>query len=228
MSNAISTYTRQLLDRMGLARLVGKQYDGNRDIYKVLGYDVDLDFQSFFSRYTRQDIAKAIIDRPVQASWKGGFEINEIGENENSEFVKQFNTIKDDNQLEEIFRRVDRLASLGEFAVLFIGFDDVKFAKDQASPVQSARGIRYIKPIGQNNVTISAYETDSTSERFMKPKLYGINLSEGGMQSSVLIVHHSRIVHIVEDPFESEIFGTPRLEAVYNRLVDLEKLVGAR
>jgi hypothetical protein len=41
-----------------------------------------------------------------------------------------------------------------------------------------------------------------------------------------ITVHYSRVVHIVDDIVESEIEGSPRLEAVFNRLMDLEKLVG--
>ena len=44
-------------------------YDGSRDIYKALGYPKEITWQNYWARYGRQDIAKAIIDRPVKASW---------------------------------------------------------------------------------------------------------------------------------------------------------------
>jgi hypothetical protein len=57
------------------------------------------------------------------------------------------------------------------------------------------------------------------------PKLYTINTTDG-VNSKTIVVHYSRIVHLVEDLGENEVFGTPRLQAVYNRLIDLEKIVG--
>jgi hypothetical protein len=44
--------------------------------------------------------------------------------------------------------------------------------------------------------------------------------------SSVVKVHYTRAIHILEDHLESEVFGIPKLQSVFNRLFDLEKLVG--
>jgi hypothetical protein len=44
--------------------------------------------------------------------------------------------------------------------------------------------------------------------------------------SSIVKVHYTRMIHVLEDHLESEVLGIPRLEAVFNRLMDLEKLVG--
>ena len=41
-----------------------------------------------------------------------------------------------------------------------------------------------------------------------------------------LVVHHSRIIHVAEDILESDIFGIAKLESVFNRLFDIEKIVG--
>ena len=224
---SISTHTRTLLSRIGLGRMVGMQYNNERDIYKVLGYKEDLTYIDYFSNYARQDVAKAIIDRPVQTTWKGGFNINEIDEGDDSQFVKEINLLRKRLKLDEVFRRVDRLASLGEYAALFLGFSDISEQYATDSPVVHGSELRYIKPVGQNNVTISKYDTDPASERYMLPLIYTVTIDEGDISSKSMSVHYSRVIHIVEDPFESEIFGTPRLESVYNRLEDLQKLVGA-
>jgi hypothetical protein len=56
---------------------------------------------------------------------------------------------------------------------------------------------------------------------------YTITLTDEENKSKKEVkVHHSRIIHITDDNLESEVYGTPRLEAVFNRLFDLEKLVG--
>ena len=62
-----------LTHRLALASQMGFQYRGDRDVYQALGYPLQasLNYNQYYERYLRQDIAKAIIDRPVKASWKG-------------------------------------------------------------------------------------------------------------------------------------------------------------
>jgi hypothetical protein len=40
------------------------------------------------------------------------------------------------------------------------------------------------------------------------------------------VVHWSRVIHVAEDLLENEVYGTPRLQAVFNRLQDLDKVIG--
>ena len=70
-----------LLNRGMLASLLGFQYGGERDLYRALGYPSgEIKFADFYLRYTRQDIAKAVIDRPVRATWQGALELVEMEE----------------------------------------------------------------------------------------------------------------------------------------------------
>ena len=67
-----------LATRMSLAnRLLGSQYAGDRDVYQALGYPTDITYEQYRIQYSRQDIAKAIIDRPVRATWQGQLELIE-------------------------------------------------------------------------------------------------------------------------------------------------------
>jgi len=59
-----------LMQRMAWAGRVGKQYNGERDVYKALGYPVTITYEDYSSRYLRQDIAAAIINRPAEATWR--------------------------------------------------------------------------------------------------------------------------------------------------------------
>ena len=85
----------------------------------------------------------------------------------------------------------------------------------------------YVKPLGQDNAKIAAWETKPGNKRYGLPVLYDVTITDSSTKASSQIqVHHSRIIHIVDGKLESEIEGSPRLEQVYNRLMDLEKLVG--
>ena len=59
------------------------------------------------------------------------------------------------------------------------------------------------------------------------PLIYDITDTDAeSSTTSQILVHHSRVIHVTDEMLESEVYGTPRLEVVFNRLMDLEKLVG--
>ena len=125
----LKTFASQIVGRAQLMSQLGFQYDGNRDIYKALGYKVDLVYNDFYSRYTRQDIAKAIIDRPVKATWQGKLELVESDESEDTQFEEAWEGLNRQLKLKTILSRVDRLTGIGKYGILVLGLDDVKKKK---------------------------------------------------------------------------------------------------
>jgi hypothetical protein len=208
---------------------LGQQYGGNRDVYEALGYPLEPNYTDYSTRYTRQDIAKAIIDRPVDATWRGGFEVYEADDDRETEFEKAWAELSDRLGLRSVFRRLDKLTGLGKYGVLLLGYDDVSSTQSLAQEVSpTSRRLVYVRPLGEGSAEIAEWETDVRSERYGMPLYYSIKVSRpGGYTSDAIRVHYSRVLHIVDGMMESETEGTPRLEGVFNRLFDLEKLVGA-
>ena len=58
-----------LAERLGLAGMLGMQYGGDRDVYAAAGYPRELTFADYMARYKRHDIAKRVIDLPVDDAW---------------------------------------------------------------------------------------------------------------------------------------------------------------
>lgn len=162
-----------------------RTFGGRRDLMKVLGYTENPQYADFWSRYQRQDIAGKIIDLPVDQTWGGG----EI-------------TIEEWPQWEELNRRlevqsrmteVDRLASIGDYAVLFIGvkdqtgalnesstIDDVDIEKALLEPVKrisSLDDVLYLQQYPRDAVAISKTDSNPMSPRFGKPEVYDIAIS---------------------------------------------------
>lgn len=229
-----------VLSRTALASTLGTQsYGGSRDISKALGYKKDLSFDDYMARYFRQDIAKAIIDRPVKASWKGEITIIENTKSKKTKFEKQWHDMYTKLKLKSIFVRADKLTGLGRYSVLLLGLDDVKTVKGFENKVKKGSKLVYVKPFSEQSATIEEWETNQGNTRYGLPTKYKIvvNSQKLSRQSSTrsksnsaseetLIVHYSRIIHLTEDILEDEIHGLPRLEVVFNRLMDLEKIVG--
>jgi hypothetical protein len=226
-----------LVSRAKLMSKLGQQYGGDRDVYEALGYPKILTCGDYASRYERQDMAAAVINIPVGDSWRGGFEIVENTEDkttrkpiEKTIFEKEWSELSDNLKISSKLTRVDRIAGLGQYAVLFLGFDDVKTSLDFIKPVSTSgkRQLLYIKPLGENNATINSLDNNTNSPRYSMPETYNISISTVGSSSTAdLKVHHTRIIHINPGTMmESEIEGLPRLKNVFNRLMDLEKCIG--
>ena len=226
-----SNISGDLVNRATLSQKMGSQYGGDRNIYDALGYPrtVDLGFEDFYARYLRQDMAKALIDKPVNATWRGGFKVREEAEkSKNSKFREESEKLIEDLDLRTWFTRLDKLTGLGHFGILLFGFDDAKKEEDFAKPVASGkRGLYYVKAFGEQNVEIKDWENDTTSKRYGMPVLYSIEISDPTSKTSREIqVHHSRVIHVTDGALETDTYGRPRLEAVFNRLMDLEKVTG--
>lgn len=217
-----------LVRRVNLASKLGTDtYGGDRDIYNALGYPKSISETDYWSRYKRQDIAKAIIDRPVKASWKGHIEVIEDIDERLTPFEKKWKELFFKLKLKSIFIRADKLTGLGRYSVILLGLNDVKTLEDFRKPVLKNKNLDllYVKPISEKNAKINTFDINVNSERFGLPETYSIETSDGSATKTVT-VHYSRVVHLVEDLEENDVYGTPRLEVVYNRLIDLEKIVG--
>jgi len=221
----------ELVSRAILASRMGYQYGTDRNLYKALGYpETEITFEEFLSRYLRQDIAKAVIDRPVKATWQGPLEILESGEKEDTPLEKAWRELDKRLSLKSKFARCDRLTGIGSYGVLLLGLNDVKKKEDFERPVNKNVKLRldYVKPFSSKSAQISSFVSDSSNPRYGMPEIYDISVNdvESNNIASSIKVHYTRVIHVVEDPLESEIYGIPRLEAIYNRLMDLEKVVG--
>ena len=218
----------QLVSRATLLNKFGSSYDGDRDLYEALGYKQQLTVTDYYTQYARQDIAKAIIDRPVKMTWKGDLSIMESNDDQETKFEKEINELDDFLHLKTIFVRLDKLVSLGTFGVLLFGFNDVPNNEGFKEEVKKSKALKlmYIKPYNEKVVQVSEVVTDPTSERYGLPLMYKIEGEDAAKNSVTLNVHYTRILHVVYDELEIETEGTPVLQAVYNRLQDLEKIIG--
>ena len=226
----IQTLTSMVVARANLAANLGQQYGGDRDLYQALGYKTTLTWMDYWTQYSRQDIAKAIIDRPVKATWQGQLELIESEDAEKTVFEKAWYNLNRTMKLRSIFARVDRLTGIGRYGVLLLGLDDAKTREDFMKPVTPGkRTLKYVKPFSENSAKIDTYEVRTDNPRYGMPLIYSIEVADitgSATSTSVVRVHHSRVIHVLEDHLESEVIGISKLEAVFNRLMDIEKIVG--
>lgn len=207
----------------------GISMGGQRDLYSVFGYKDRLDYKDFIAKYKRQDIAKRIIDKPVNALWSDPPTLSG-----DDTFVKAWDALLEQVPVFHFIQRLDKLAGLGRFAILVLGFS--KGALDTPAQASADNKLLYLQPYGEASVTISEWDTDQNSPRFGLPKTYRVDpgkFDTTGLANSVLPqsstsfdVHWTRALHVAEGALETPVYGSSRLESCFNILDDLLKVSG--
>jgi len=225
MINTIST----LLQRRSWTGAAGLSFEGARDLYAVFGYPTTLTAENFMEKYTRNGIAKRVVEFPVDATWSDPPMITG-----SARFIKAWNDLATRQKVFFMFRRLDVLVGLGQYAVLLVGYDD---GRPLNQPVNSSKknAVIYLQPYSEGFVSITKYEENTHSPRFGLPTMYELQPGEVRKKNNninpslirdTIEVHHSRILHVAENTTDNPIIGHSRLEAVFNYLNDLEKIAG--
>jgi len=219
--------------------LSGMQYGGARDMYAVLGYTRFLQQHDYVARYLRQDMAQRLINQPVMSTWADPPEI--LADQAFSDAWQTLTnpTLSGINVWQQIIR-LDKLAGLGQFALLVFGFDDGQ-PLDRPLTSGAKRKILYLQPYAEAAVRVREYNEDNRSPRFGLPEVYTVSPgrfrpemrtgNQGYSYSSEygrrqFDVHASRVLHVAEGLLEDPVYGRSRLEVVTNLLDDLLKIVG--
>ena len=224
----------------GWARYLGSQFDGDRQLYDVLGYEYPLRLGHYVAKYERgPGIVEGIVDKPVRDCWG-----DEIGVEESED------TSEDETPFEETvreilagdytrlppmsrFRAADRWARLLEYSLILIGVDDDGLEEGDTDSLENPvdtdslsgpEDINYIAFYDQRRVNWSDTRLveGPTDPRYKLPDEYNVEISDG----ESVDIHHSRLLHIVENPDEDELKSKPVLKSIYNRIDDIEKLLG--
>lgn len=201
-----------------------------RDLYVALGYLKTLTWDHFQSRYERQGIAKRIVDAPCEAVWHNRPTVSDG--KDKSEFDKTWSALVKEHALFNKLNRADKLSGIGQYSILLLGFDGVENNEGLSDPASGARKLLYVQPYTQKSATINKYVTEVSDPRYGLPESYKVATSipsgVGGTATlpKELIIHWSRVIHLSDGLLDNNVLGTPRMEAVYNHLQDLELVAG--
>lgn len=213
-----------LLTRSGIAQKLGKSFANTRDIYSACGYPKTLVFDDYAARYFRQDIAKRVVNAYPEATWRRGPAIYETEDDAQTDFEKKVKRIFRTLKIQNFLLRLDKIAGIGRYGVMLLGFNDSKTLQTE---VKRATELKFLQIYSEKDAEIFTLDRESTSPRYGQPLQYKINVgtSADGVTLSNQkeeIVHHSRILHVAEGLTSGEVYGSSRLEAIYNRLQDVE------
>jgi hypothetical protein len=211
---------------------------GDRDLDAMCGYPEKITNSQYVTMYRRQEIANRVVDILPNECWKDYPNIWETEEERETEFEKAVDRVAAKTDLFSYLHRVDRISGIGRFGILFLGFDDGQefdqpapgFDETGPSETRGDANILYYRVFGEGSVSIMEFEDERTNPRYGQPRYYSLTFQEHPTSTETTAqnhrVHWSRVVHVADNLIESEIFGAPRMEPVYNRLLDLRKVVG--
>lgn len=247
---ANSAVRRPFEGRDGLARYLGAG-GGEPTVWDAVNYPAvgGLDFDDYWIRYQRQAIARALIDKPANATWQEAPDI--VASEPETEGGESDNSTPFENDVEELmsgeslrraplhrFNAVHRLASLGEFAVLVFGFRDGRELSepvmpegedDPTPPFDALDDLMYLAAFGQNRINDIDIETDMASPRFRQPREYelvvGTEEDDGETTEHLEQVHWTRVIHVPEGTLVDDNRGTPKFKPVFHNLINVEKIL---
>ena len=229
-----------LMERMGLASLMGTRFQGQRDYYKTFGYESQITFEHMHQKYLRQGLAARVVDAPAQGLWHTPPTIV----SNDKEWNDAWNRLVNKHGLWETILRLDKLAGIGRYACLHIavqGLTDTKrdVTRHRTTYKNKLVEVVHMQVYSQPTAKIQEWEDDPTSPQYMRPRKYtimGFQERKGSMEDTlpsqalkrvpINEVHWSQILHLAENCLENPVYGSPRLERVFNDLDDLLKVTG--
>jgi hypothetical protein len=211
--------------RSQIANAARITFGGLRNVGKILGYADKIEPKEYRERFERNELAARVVEKAAQATWRSGAEVYEVEDPKvETPFEAQWKALADRLSLWSLFYRADVLSGLGRYAVLLIGAPGD--LQTELKKVKGPEDIMYLMPYAEEEAKVDTYEIDFSKPRFGQPLTYKITrqLDVGGKVQKV--VHWTRIIHIADGLLDDNIHGQPRLKRIWNRLDDLDKVVG--
>lgn len=237
------TFNEMSAQRLFLQRaLTGNPYGeintdpSNRDYYGQFGYPQVITKEQYQKLYNRMPLAARIVRMFPLECWQTHPQVFDRDSPSESKFEIEFNKLVTNQSIWETLERADILSGIGAYGIIVFGLDDdMPFE----SPVEGYDektcnlNLLYMRVFPHSMVRISTYCTNPESPRYGNPEIYSIQQYpmtdlevEMTGEFSTMNVHWTRVLHIADNRETSEINGVPRLQLVYNLLLDIEKVLG--
>jgi len=232
---------RHLIENSLISRstLLTELFDSRRDIDIECGYPKDITAAMFRYLYDREGIGHRVVSVMPEECWSHDPEVRENEDPEETPFEEAWNVLQSKKNLWHYLHRVDELSGIGRFGVLLLGLSDgldlsepVAGINERGEKVEGPEGLQvlYVRAFDESVATVDRREVDERNPRFGQPTQYTLtfrDMEEGGGSATHITrrVHWSRVIHVADNRQTSEIYGTPRMQVVYNRIYDIRKIL---
>jgi len=209
----------------------GGSLDAKRpDSWQVYGYPDEVTFERMLTAYERGGAAHGAVHRMLDGCWQDNPRIKTEGSEDETPWEK--NTLKVLKSVRGFakLRDLDRRNMIGRYAGLILRVADSLALRE---PMVRAQKLVDMVPVYENQLRVTAWNSDETSEDYGKPMMYQYRTrpvqNQGdtqGRPETWVDVHPSRIIIMAEGSVGDMFDGVPLLKAGFNALVDIEKVSG--
>lgn len=217
--------------------VIRRLLDPRRDLYAECGYPNEVAIEDYKQQYDRGDIAARVVAAYPDDCWSQRPDVFETEDPDPTEFEMAWEKLDRTKKVYSHLQRVDVLSGIGRFGILLIGLDDGLSLERPAGGIDQngnaaqnpkPRNITFLRALDESLVQVAEFESSINSPRFGLPTFYNIQISQDGGTSNVATrkVHWTRVLHVADNRTSSEVYGTPRMQNVFNRILDLEKISG--
>lgn len=214
--------------RTRLANAISGGYDFSdtlHNVYLDYGYPQALDFYQFWNMYRRFGIARNVAELPVDTGWMSEPTIEEL---EGAEFERLVERVKFWNRL----KAIDTRQRVGRYAGTFMRVrDGLKPDQPIAGKGNGEPFLMSMVPLYEGQLRVLEIDNVPESENYGLPTMYQFVGGQAGSRNEkardTFNIHPDRIVIAAEDADNGGIYGISSLEAPYNSLMDLRKIIGA-
>lgn len=237
----VSNFTT--LSRMAMAN---KMIDPEgRDIDKECGYPRAITPQMYKALYDREGIAARVVGVYPDECWSVYPELYEDETSDKTPFEEKWDELLFHRNCWHYLHRIDEISGIGRFGLLMLGINDQQTLDKPLKGIESdgtfTEGyeptdieLQYMRTFDETQVDVVQVETDVTNPRYGMPNMYLIKFTAPQMVSfgqensdfKTVQVHWTRCLHVADNRRSSEVYGIPRLQDCWNRVVDIRKTLG--
>ena len=202
--------------------------DELHNIYSEFGYPQELEFFNLWNMYRRFGTAKAVVNKPVELCWSTSPNI----ESESDDFNSAFEIMSERISLWNRLQGLDKRQRVGRYAGLFMRIRDGKAPSEPISTSMTGEAALFdIMPLYESQLYVNEVYNDKMAENYGQPKMYqfrsGVEGDRDNKSNANFDIHPDRIVIAAEGSDNNSIYGISSLEALWNSLLDLRKIIGS-
>lgn len=199
--------------------------DTLHDIYMDYGYPAELDFYNFWNMYRRFGVAKRIVNIYPDMGWK---DLPMLG---NDALQKEIDGLPKKLNFWNRLKAADKRQRVGRYSALFLRVRDGKKPEQPiVGKLNGVASLMEIMPLYESQIDPVEVDDNPMSETYGLPIMYQYRSDVGNRNPDVadtFNIHPSRLIILSEEADDGGIYGFSQLEAPYNSLMDLRKILGA-
>lgn len=209
--------------------LSGSNFTGDtlHQISVDFGYPDVLSFQNYWNMYRRFGIAKNLVHSVPDICWITPPEIEAT-----PQFLSDLDILINNLYFWQRLKGLDTRQRVGRYAGLFMRVRDGLQPREPLEQMLPGVGaLIQIIPLYESQLVVNEVVNDVMSDDYGQPKMYHFNGGAVGSRdeknNNSFEIHPSRVIISAEGADNGDIYGISELEACYNSLMDLRKILGS-